>query len=282
MRRAATFSCLSLLLSVPLLAGGCVDQAKYDDLLMTNRSLQEQLVNVQDERDVAKANLDTVREQLGKATGELNALKDKYNLVDADLQKMLADNDALMKRVSILDFGPLPAEMSAALQALANQYPDLLTFDPKRGMLRFAADFTFDLGSADLKAGAASSLAALAKILNTDTASGFEAIILGHTDNVPISKAPTREKHPTNVHLSVHRSISVRDALVHDGVAPDRLMVAGWGEFRPVVENPAKGGAKENRRVEIYLRPLTEHTVGTAAKPTKSAPTKPESDEPMK
>src|SRR5689334_19189308 len=105
MRRSATFTTFSLLLSVPLLAGGCgVQQSKYDELLMSNRSLQEQNVAIGAERDEARAGLDTIRGQLGKASAELNALKTKYNLVDADLQKMLADNDALLQRVGTLDF----------------------------------------------------------------------------------------------------------------------------------------------------------------------------------
>jgi chemotaxis protein MotB len=283
MRRVASMSGLALLLSVPLIAGGCVQQEKYDALLMSNRSLQEQLVTVEDERDVAKANLDTVRDQLGKATGELNGLKSKYGLVDADLAKLLADNEALMKRISVLDIGPLPEEMSAALEALAKQYPDLLTFDAKRGLVRFASDFTFDSGSADLKSNASAGLAALAQILNTSTASGFEAHVVGHTDNVPVSNPNTRAKHPTNVYLSVHRSISVRDALVHDGVSAERVMVAGWGEFRPAVDNVGKGGTAQNRRVEIYLTPMTDHAT-VAAAPVKSAPKKAavDTDEPMK
>jgi chemotaxis protein MotB len=141
---------------------------------------------------------------------------------------------------------------------LAAQYPNLLTFDPERGMLRFASDFTFALGSADLSASAQTSLAQLATILNTGTAANFEVRIVGHTDNVPISNPSTRAKHPTNWHLSAHRSISVGSALISDGIAPTRVQVAGCGEYRPIVSNPAKGGAAANRRVEIFLVPMRD------------------------
>ena len=240
MRSTARFTTASVLLCLPMIAGGCVQQEKYDQLLMSNRSLQEQLVTVEDERDVARANLDTVRDQLGRATAELTAVKDKFNLVDSDLQRMLAENDELLKRVGGLDFGPLPEALSRDLEELAAQHPDMLTFDAKRGMLRFASDFTFASGSADLSSSAASSLTTLAKILNSPSAAKFEVRIYGHTDNVPVSNPATKAKHPTNWHLSTHRSISVGNALMSSNVSPTRVVVAGCGEYRPVVPNPPR------------------------------------------
>jgi chemotaxis protein MotB len=247
-----------MFLGLSLAGTGCVQQSKYDELLMANRSLQEQVVSLEDERDVAKANIDTIRGQLAQATAELNGLKVKYGLADEDLKRMAAEYDKLMGRVSGLDFGPLPADMESALQQLASQYPELLTFDAKRGMLRFASDFTFALGSADLSGSAQSSLVQLAKILNIPTASNFEVRIIGHTDNVPISNPATKSKHPTNWHLSAHRAISVGQALIGDGITPNRVQVAGYGEFRPMVPNPAKGGSAQNRRVEIFLVPMSD------------------------
>lgn len=268
------------LLALPLIAGGCVPQDKYDQMLMANRSLQEQVVTLEDERDTARSNLDTVRQQLAKSTSELNGLKLKYDLVDSDIQKMAAEYDALMKRVGGLDFGPLPEEMSKALADLAAQYPNMLTFDEKRGMLRFASDFTFALGSADLTSSAQSSLSQLATILNSPTASNFEVRVIGHTDNVPVSRPETRAKHPTNWHLSCHRAISVANTLMSSGVSSNRFQVAGYGEYRPVVENPAKGGAAQNRRVEIFLLPMPGNVGTTTATATANPTTVP--DEPMK
>ena len=281
MRRAAKlFGCL-LFVGLSLAGTGCVQQSKYDELMMANRSLQEQIVAVEDERDVAKANLDTIRGQLAQATSELNGLKLKYNLADEDLKRMAAEYDKLMGRVSGMDFGPLPPEMDSALQQLAAQYPELLTYDSKRGMLRFASDFTFALGSADLSASAQTSLEQLATILNTGIANNFEVRIVGHTDNVPISNPTTKAKHPTNWHLSAHRAISVGNALITDGIAPTRVQVAGCGEFRPIVSNPAKGGAAQNRRVEIFLVPMSDTSTTTITNaPTDNTRTIP--SEPMK
>lgn len=282
MSPTAKFTTLTLLLATPLLAGGCVQQEKYDSLVMANRSLEEQLIRTEDERDVARQNLDTVRADLNRATNELDGLRGRYGQAESDLNRMSSEYDELLKRVSAWDFGPLPTEMTSALEELAAQYPEMLTFDAKRGMLRFASDFTFGLGSADLSSSAAAGLQKLAGILNSDTARSFEVRVVGHTDNVRIANAATRAKHPTNWHLSAHRAISVGESLTGSGVNPVRLQVAGYGEYRPVVPNPAKGGAAQNRRVEIFLLPMPEIVDGPSAPAAASATPSRINDEPMK
>src|SRR5262249_1394324 len=69
----------------------------------------------------------------------------------------------------------------------------------------------------------------------------------------------------TNWHLSAGRAIAVEGVLEKAGVQPVRMGVAGHSEYRPVVSNPAKGGAEANRRVEIYLVPNSYNGPGAAA-----------------
>jgi chemotaxis protein MotB len=272
MRSVTTFSAAALLVSVSMFGTGCVQQDKYDQLVMANRSLQEQNISLEADRDEARANLDTVRGQLGQATAELNGLKSKYGLAQEDIDKMGRDYAELMKRVGTLDFGPLPEEMSKALNDLAAQYPDMLTFDSKRGMLRFASDFTFASGSTELNSSAVASLGKLAQILNAGSASGFEVHVVGHTDSVPVSKPETKRMFPDNMYLSAGRAISVHHALLKDGVSGGRMMVAGWGEYRPSVSNnPGKAGTAPNRRVEIYLTPMHDVTPSTGSAVAESS-----------
>jgi hypothetical protein len=80
----------------------------------------------------------------------------------------------------------------------------------------------------------------------------YEVNIVGHTDSQRISDATAR-RHPTNMHLSCHRAISVRSVLASMGVPAGRMEAAGWGEFRPMVANTSSGNTPQNRRVEIYL-----------------------------
>ncbi len=238
-------------------AGGCVRQDRYDNTVTGNRTLKEQLVTAQRELDTANANLETVQQQLAQARQTNAAMQSQVGTLDGDLKQQAARYDDLLRRVSQLDLGPLPMDLAQALDQLAARFPDVLSFDNSTGMLRFSSDFSFDLGSAELKPEASATITTLAEILNAKEAQPFEIKLIGHTDNVPIERPSTKVQHPTNVYLSVHRAISVRDALVGAGVAPARCEVAGYGEFRPIVPNGPKGAA-QNRRVELILVPMRQ------------------------
>jgi len=287
MRRAACLTRCAVLLSLPILAVGCVPQERYDSLLTANRSLQEQLVVSEDERDEARTSIQAVQDQLARVNRSYDALQGRYNELNSAFDQLEAENDGYLRRIAQLEIGPLPPDVESALEELAAAHPDVLTFDARRGMVRFASDFAFDLGSVELKEDAAATIQALAGILNESAARGLEAHVVGHTDNVRIGRPETIRNHPTNMHLSVHRAIAVRDALTTAGVDPVRFQVAGYGEFRPIVPNGARGAA-ENRRVEIYLAAMPTLDVRLSASPAEpstdssSVSAEPATDEPMK
>ncbi|MSR68866.1 MAG: OmpA family protein [Phycisphaerales bacterium] len=237
---------------VALIGVGCVPQEKYNDLELAYRSQQQQLLRSQGDLETTRANESRLRSQLAQAAGDLASLEALRKGQNVDVDKLLADYESLLKKIGDMNGGPLPAEVNAALAALAAQFPDILQFDERRGMLRFAADFTFDSGSVALKPSAVAVLSKLASVLNSSEAASFEVVVVGHTDNVPIRKSAAQ--HPTNMHLSAHRAIAVRDGLAHDGVQATRFLVAGYGEFRPMVANGPNGSA-QNRRVDVYLMP---------------------------
>ena len=262
MRRATAITTVAAFVGV----GGCVQQDRYDSSVMSARALKQQLVTTEQERDVANANLETVRDQLALAQTENSSLQTRIGELNGAMDAQARKYDEILGRVSRLQFGPLPLELEVALDNLAAAYSDLLTFDADQGVLRFAGDLTFDLGSAQIKPDAAATITTLADILNSEQASGFEMRLIGHTDNVPVERPSTLRRHPSNVHLSVHRAIAVRDALGAAGVDPARIQVAGYGEFRPIVPNGPKGAA-ENRRVELLLVPLARSMDMTDALP---------------
>ena len=276
----------SVLAIASLGLAACVPQQKYDDLLTAYRGQEQQLLAVQSDLQTSRANEERLRAQLAALQAEIEAAGASAD--PAELERLRAKLAAYAKQIADANLGPLPAELNTALAALAAQYPDVLTFDQRTGMLLFNSDFTFASGSAALNKNAEALVAKLAGILNTPVAQPFEVKVVGHTDNQPIKRVAAQ--HPTNMHLSAHRAISVRDALVSDGVTANRMQVAGYGEFRPIVPNGANG-ASANRRVEIFLTPMTVPVMSTgnpmdAPAPKKAAPapgrSKSEDDEPTK
>ncbi|MEM7230290.1 MAG: OmpA family protein [Planctomycetota bacterium] len=282
-----TLATAGLILGSTVLATGCVPQDKYDNLLMAYRTLEEEVVRKDDELESAYASLDLAQMTNQRKDSQLSTMQGQIGTIESALMSAEQRVDASLRDISSMEIGPLPEDVERALTNLANAYPNVLSFDAGRGMLRFASDFTFDLGSAQLRADAESSIGQLASILNSSNARDFEVRVVGHTDSVPIRRAETKRLHPTNLHLSVHRAISVGEALTNAGLAPARLQVAGHGEHRPTVAHRS-GGVATNRRVEIYLSPMPTMTLGTAPAPASAAPvtrsTTPaiESNEPMK
>ncbi len=231
---------------------GCVPQGKYDDLMTAYRSKEQQVLTLQGDLDSSRANEEALRVQLARAAEDLRMAQDMMKNGGGDLAELQRRYEDLLKRVNGMD-NPLSAAVNDALTEIAAAYPELLEFDAKRGMLRFKSDVTFDSGSAVLSAKAVEVLRKIAPVLNSPDADQLEVKVVGHTDNQPINRV--KKDHPTNVHLSAHRAISVRDEFVRAGVKAGRFQVAGYGEFRPLVANGPKG-ARENRRVEIFLSPM--------------------------
>ena len=66
--------------------------------------------------------------------------------------------------------------------------------------------------------------------------------------------------------------MSVAKTLSSNGVDPARFEIAGYGEYRPIVAN-RMDGTKENRRVEIYLRPTADSMDWSTASVTSTTET---------
>ncbi|MGC4028514.1 MAG: flagellar motor protein MotD [Steroidobacteraceae bacterium] len=71
----------------------------------------------------------------------------------------------------------------------------------------------------------------------------------GHTDNVPIRNA----QFQSNWELSAGRAANVVHLLTESGVAPKRLSVLAFGEYRPVLPNTTADGRNANRRVVLTV-----------------------------
>jgi len=248
--------CCAIVISV----SGCGNQQKYDDLKAQNRIQQQRIESLENELGLCSGQLQQKTQELEGLSGKTGADQQAKDALIAALEADIQKKKALIAQMQtqLLQGGtPLPAEMNVLLQDFATT-SDMVDFDAATGMLKFKSDLLFDSGSDNVKAGATESITALAGIMNSDEGKQFDVVIVGHTDDMPIKKAATLKNHPTNWHLSVHRAISVERMLDTNGIAPERMAVKGYGEYRPVEPNkPGKKGNAANRRVEIFIIPGT-------------------------
>ena len=118
----------------------------------------------------------------------------------------------------------------------------------RRGVIIEIKDtILFDPGKAELKKNSREILDKITLLIQE-----FEnkIIIEGHTDNVPINTY----RFPTNWELSAIRATTVVRYFIEErGVDPERLSVAGYGEYQPIAPNDSPENRSLNRRVNILI-----------------------------
>ncbi len=122
--------------------------------------------------------------------------------------------------------------------------------DTNRGdiSITFPDELLFSTGQAFLQPAGYPVMDALAESLAETSG---EIIVIGHTDNVPISTA----QFPSNWELSSARGIAVLRRLeLNPDLDPSRLGVAGFADSRPIADNTTAEGRAKNRRVQVLVR----------------------------
>jgi len=245
-------------LAVILLTVGCDCPQQLEDMKAQNRLQQQRIDELENDLGLCSGQLQKHQQDLTGLRGRSGADMQARDATIAALEADIEAKKSLIARLQeqLLQGGTvLPPEMNIMLQDFARA-SDMIDFDPATGSLKFKSDLLFDLGSDEVKADKVEAIRALAGIMNTEEGKQFDMVIVGHTDDAPIRRTATLQKHPTNWHLSVHRAISVEDQLSKNGIAPQRMAVKGYGEYRPLEPNkPNKGGNPVNRRVEIFIIP---------------------------
>jgi chemotaxis protein MotB len=264
------------LLASPII--GCVPQEKYNALKLDHDQLGDRLASAEADEGALQAQNATLKEQLaamGNSSENKGALSTNLLLQNQELQKELADlnamYDAAMSRTATLG-SQLPPQLNDALQSFANDNPDLVEFDSAHGTVKFKSDVTFSPGSAEVTPEASTAITRFASILNSPAAAGYELMVVGHTDNKPVSNPATlRAGHKDNWYLSAHRAIAVSEILQRDAVSSARLEVAGFADQRPRASNDTEAGRSQNRRVEVLILPTKVTTAAVAPAPAETA-----------
>lgn len=106
----------------------------------------------------------------------------------------------------------------------------------------------FAVDSASIPANLQSDIRALARNVLVYDQTTID--VVGHTDDTGSENY--------NMDLSSRRAAAVAGILLEEGVQPARVRSFGRGEFDPVASNATADGRRQNRRVEVIIRPVTE------------------------
>jgi OmpA-OmpF porin, OOP family len=99
----------------------------------------------------------------------------------------------------------------------------------------------FSSGTANITGSSQNNLEQVLDVLKENEHLSFE--IAGHTDSAG--------NYGKNVKLSENRAQAVRQFLIDNGIAPERLTAKGYGPDQPLATNDTKDGRSKNRRVEL-------------------------------
>lgn len=194
-----------------------------------------QLVAQNSEEQVRSAQAGGERDQLQAELAAATARLEELQAVSAASSEQLAEfRDLRAKFQRMIDSGTLD-----------------ISFRRGRMIVEMPAAVLFDSGSAELSPEGKDTVVRVAKILRNVPRHRF--LVGGHTDNVPAVK-----QYKSNWDLSAARAVRVTETLTSHGLAPKRLVIAGYSEFDPVATNGSEAGRQKNRRIEIILEPYVE------------------------
>ena len=248
----------------------CVSKKKYAELETKQKNTQDLLntatVKLNDcltERAAASARAKELEERLADmkktnsdliqsskdltmltSKGATNLEKSLESLKEKDL-KITRLQDALNKKDSVT-----LALVTSLKREVGINDPDI-EVNVEKGVVYISLSdkVIFKSGSYQISNRATEILGKVAKVINGKP--DFEAMVEGHTDNVPYSNGLLLD----NWDLSVKRATAIVRELQKLGVAPSRLVAAGRADYVPLVPNTTAENRATNRRTRILVLP---------------------------
>jgi chemotaxis protein MotB len=236
----------------------------YEGLSSGASSTKNQLGTLSTELDSQKqvsaralAQVEILNQQIAALRRQLGALESALDVSgqkDKESQARIAElgqrlNLALAQRVQ--ELSRYRSDFFGRLRAILGNRPDIRVVGDR---FVFQSEVFFDAGQAALKPEGRSELDQLASALldlekQIPSDIGWVLRVDGHTDVRPI----TSSAFASNWELSAARAISVVKYLISKGVAPQRLVAAGFGEYQPIDPGNTDEAYKRNRRIELKL-----------------------------
>jgi chemotaxis protein MotB len=223
-------------------------------------TLAEKDGQIADERkisDEARAHAALLNAQLEQLRAQLAALQEALDASEARAQEQdvtIADlgkrlNAALAEKVQ--ELRRYRSEFFGRLREVLGDREDIRVVGDR---FVFQSEVLFPSGSNELQPAGAATLASLAQTLlelarEIPPEVDWILRVDGHTDRRPINTA----QFQSNWELSAARAISVVNYLIAQGVPPNRLAAAGFGEYQPIDGGTDDAALARNRRIELKL-----------------------------
>ncbi len=249
--------------SALLLLSSCVSKKEFTALEEKNKNTQD-LLNTATvklnkclaDEAAATARATTLQEQVAdlrksndnltilSSKGASNVEKTLESIKEKDL-KITRLQDALTQKDSVT-----LAIVTSLKREVGINDPDI-EINVEKGVvfISISDKLLFKTGSYIVTTRAREVLAKVAKVVNSKP--DFEAMVEGHTDNIPYKKEPLLD----NWDLSVKRSTSIIRVLQELGVNPGQLIAAGRSHYVPLVDNDTAENRAKNRRTRIVVLP---------------------------
>lgn len=180
------------------------------------------------------------QERLNKLKKDLEASSSRL----ADLEKMIADKEALMNK--------LKETLSKSLKAFEGKG---LTVENRNGKVYVSMEnkLLFESGSWTVGAEGKKAVKLVGDVLGQNP--DISVLIEGHTDNDKIT-GTIGGGVENNWDLSTKRATAIVNILSENKAIDKRnLTAAGRGEYAPLMSNETAEGKAKNRRIEIILTP---------------------------
>lgn len=234
----------------------CREKRMLRQSQLQSQQLYQQYQGLASERNQFQGSLSQLMAEKAQLEQQNATLRNGLDLANQRVDNMLAANSSLedkyknMLTSSVKN--PLSSDASQRMEDLRKKYPDF-EFDPQTGVSKFQENLLFASGSDEIRPEAYALLQEFAKIMNGSDSKHLKVLVVGHTDDKPISKKAVADKHPTNWHLSTDRANSVVLALKKSGIVDNRMGAAGYSMFQPLAPNTDEKNRQKNRRVEIFV-----------------------------
>ena len=278
----ATVFPLFALLCTALFFSSCVSKKKYlsevelratcdttlQQLNSRNLSLNREIARLKLELAEQNGMTNAFREVLDKQDEQINRLEeeieklsnqslDQQTLMDGALQQKTRELERRKAQLQVFKDDILKQEedLKTIISRIGAEFTGMeaeklgLEISKGKGQIRLSESLIFRKGSTRLNSKAYDILETIGIVLMDYPA--MTITVIGHADNKP--------GKTDNWNLSALRATAVVKSLTNDvGMAPNQIMAAGKGEFKPISSNETEEGRALNRRTEIVIAPSYE------------------------